>query len=130
MGVYYFVLATVIATIPMIINFKVTIGKIRQNPETFQQVAQKFIIINALIEFIPIILIVLGFIQEISIRHISELYVPGLIVISIYACALLIVMMEENFDRDEQITVFRVLSLFFISAIPLLSIIGMILQLM
>jgi len=129
MGAYYFVAATLIAVIPLLILFKVIIEKIRENPEKQAYFLTRFILGVALIESLPIVLVVLGFINLERVKDISELYLPGAIILLSLVFALIFISLQRINDAEVNTGQFRILALAFLSAIPMVSLISLMLML-
>src|SRR5699024_7788179 len=81
MGPYIFVIATIVAIVPILIISKIAMGRIKENPEQREKIYSQFFIGIALSESIPLILIVYGFANLSPVASIEELYAPGLIII-------------------------------------------------
>src|SRR5690625_6917735 len=100
MVAYYFVAATLLAIIPVLVVFKITIEKLREHPEDRGQLLTRFFIFVFGIEVLPIVLVVLGSINQERVSDISELYVPGLIIILAYIFAYIFITMQRINDTE------------------------------
>lgn len=129
MGVYYFVAASLLAVIPILGVFKVVIGKIQENPAEYQQGMQRFILFTALIEVLPILLIILGFMRLEQVQSITELYLPAAIIIFSYIFAMIFISLQRMNDAEIDTRQFRVIALALVGAIPIVSIVAIFLML-
>src|SRR5690625_1061351 len=111
MVAYYFVAATLLAIIPILVVFKITIEKLRENPEDREQLFTRFFILVFGIEVLPIILVILGNINQEKVSDISELYVPGLTIILAYVFAYIFITMQRINDTEVDTRMFRIIAL-------------------
>ena len=126
MVAYYFVAATLLAIIPILVVFKITIEKLRENPEDREQLFTRFFILVFGIEVLPIILVILGNINQEKVSDISELYVPGLTIILAYVFAYIFITMQRINDTEVDTRMFRIIAFALTSAIPIVSIVMLI----
>src|SRR5690625_3084335 len=129
MGPYIFVIATIVAIIPILIISKIAMGRIKENPEQREKIYSQFFIGIALSETIPLILIVYGFANLSIVASIKELYVPGLIIILFTIVAAFFIFLQRAVDVTEDIkgmvTTFSFIALAMITAIPIISIVAL-----
>lgn len=132
MGTYIFALATIIAVIPILFIFKVSIERIKENPKEPQKILIQFILWVAIFEVIPIILVIYGMAKEEVVTSISELYMPGMIILLItsFAAFFIFLQMKVDVERESKEIVqrFCLISFMLVMAIPLLSVVGLLLM--
>lgn len=134
MSPYIFVVAAIIAVIPMLIIFKVTIERIKedQSPETRKRATTQFFIGIFLSEVIPIILFIYGFANLAPADQMEDLFVPGLIILLLILISGLFVFLQRTFDVPEelkdQLNVFAVIGFAVTNTIPILTIVGLIMM--
>lgn len=132
MGAYYFVIATALAVLPISFIFKITIERIKENPDVLMKAQTNFFIWVALIEVIPIILVIFGFINMTPAESINELLIPGLIIIVLMGFGALFIFLQRTIDVTEEtkdiINTFSMIGLAMINAIPLISIVSLIMM--
>lgn len=130
MSPYVFVLATIVAIIPILIIFKVSMERIKENPKNRGKVTIHFFIGVALSEIVPIILVVYGFSNISPVQTINELYVPGLIILLMMGFAAFFIFLQRMTDVDEELkdvtTIFAMIGLALTNAIPIMSIVALV----
>lgn len=124
MVAYYFVAATLIAVIPILVVFKITIERIRQNPDELKQLFQKFILSIAVIDMLPILFTILGFVHLEPGYDIADVVTPTLIVMVTYIVAVVFIFIQRINDIEIDTSAFRRMSLSFITPFPLIALIG------
>src|SRR5690625_2217428 len=102
MGTYIFALATIIADIPILFIFKVSIERIKENPKEPQKILIQFILWVAIFEVIPIILVIYGMAKEEVVTSISELYMPGMIILLITSFAAFFIFLQMKVDVERE----------------------------
>jgi len=126
---YIFVAAALIAVVTILIIFKISIEKIKENPDAAEKAKINFFIGVATAEIIPILLIVYGFLNIEKVASIEELYLPGLIIILAVGIASFFIFLQRTVgveERARQATnLFAVLSLGLVSAFPIISIVAL-----
>lgn len=129
---YLFVAAAALAVIPILILYKINVEKLKEDPEARGKVQTNFMIGVAVSEVIPIILIIYGFVNMESVANMAELYIPGLIVLFIMSFAISFIFLQKKVDvRPETKTLvhsFSMVSIPLSTAIPLISLVGLILM--
>ncbi|GAB3789550.1 hypothetical protein [Virgibacillus kimchii] len=129
---YLFVAAAALAVIPILILYKINVEKLKKDPEARGKVQTNFMIGVAVSEVIPIILIIYGFVNMESVANMAELYIPGLIVLFIMSFAISFIFLQKKVDvRPETKTLvhsFSMVSIPLSTAIPLISLVGLILM--
>src|SRR5690625_1543711 len=101
---YIFVAASIISVLLVVILFKITIKKIKEDPKAAGHAQTRFFIGVAISEIIPIILIAYGMMNIEQVTDITELYVPGLIIILTVAIALFFVILQKAVSGDRKST--------------------------
>lgn len=129
MGPYVFVIATILAITPILIIFKVMLGRLKENPEQSGKIQSQFFIGVALSETIPLILIVYGFMNLTTASSVEEIYAPGLIIILFTALAAFFIFIQRAVDVGEEIkpvvNSFALIALAMTTAIPIISIVAL-----
>lgn len=129
MAAYYFVAATVMTLVPILIVFKTFIERIREQPENMNQIMPRFMMWVAIIEALPIMLIVLGFTALKPVSQLADLYLPGAIILLTFLFAIVFILMQSFVDIEVDTRQFRMISMALVVGIPLVSIIGLSLML-
>lgn len=133
MSPYIFVLATVIALIPLLIIFKVFIDKLKENPEAREKITVRFIIGAALSEVIPILLIIYAFVQKQTVQGFDEILMPILIILLLVGVAIFFIFLQKKIgvskDSKKAVSHFISLVILFINTIPLLALVGLFMML-
>src|SRR5690625_39216 len=129
MSPYFFVLPTVIAILPILFIFKISVERLKEDPNNFQKAYVQFLIWTAIFEVIPILLIVFAFTRAEPVVNISELYMPGIIIILTSSFAAFFVFLQTKIDvvedAKEAIQRLSLLAFMMMQAIPLVSIVGL-----
>lgn len=129
MSPYIFVLATILAIIPILIIFKVSMERIKENPKMREKAQIQFFIGVALSEVIPIILFVYGFSNISPVQTINELYLPGIIILLMMGFAAFFIFLQRMVDVEEDlkdvINIFAMIGLAITNAIPIVSIVAL-----
>ncbi|GAB3065844.1 hypothetical protein [Virgibacillus ainsalahensis] len=129
MAAYLFAAAAVLAVIPILVVFKVNLQKIKEDPSKKEAVQTRFFIGVALSETIPIILIMLAFIQMNPVTSISELYIPGLIVIFMMAYGLFFINLQKRIDvpseAKQYVQTFAAIAMALCNSIPIIALVGL-----
>lgn len=129
MSPYFFVLPTVIAILPILFIFKISVERLKEDPNNFQKAYVQFLIWTAIFEVIPILLIVFAFMKTEPVANISDLYMPGLIIIltSSFAAFFVFLQMKVDVVEDSKEVIQRLsfLAFMMMQAIPLVSIVGL-----
>lgn len=128
MGPYIFVIATILAILPILIIFKVSMERIKEDPAQAEKAQINFIIGTALSEIIPIILVVYGFANIEPVTNIKELYMPGIIVLLTIGVSIFFMLLQRVIDVDEEIKnviqIFTMIGIAFASSLPIMSIVA------
>lgn len=130
---YIFVAAAIISVLLVVILFKITIEKIKENPNLAGHAQTRFFIGVGVSEIIPIILIVYGMMNIEKVTDTTELYVPGLIIILAVVIAIFFVFLQKAVsggdEKAQQVaSLFTTVSLPLISSIPIVSIVGLVMM--
>lgn len=130
---YIFLIATVIAVFPILVIFKVTVERIKENPEKLQKRFMQFFIFVALFEAIPIVLIVYGLSQATSVQSIEQLYMPGILILLIISIAALFIFLQWRVGTDQElkstIAQFAFIAFALTISIPIISFVGLLMML-
>src|SRR5690625_4781750 len=129
MSPYFFVLPTVIAILPILFIFKISVERLKEDPNKFQKAYVQFLIWTAIFEVITILLIVFAFKKTEFVSNISDFYMPGLIIIltSSFAAFFVFLQMKVDVVEDSKEVIQRLsfLAFMMMQAIPLVSIVGL-----
>lgn len=129
MSPYFFVLPTIVAVIPMLFIFKVSIERVKEDPNSFQKAYIQFLLWAAIFEVIPIILIVFAFMNAEPVANISDLYMPGIIIFLMAGFAALFVFLQMTVDVVAEtkgfVQRFCMLAFMLMLAIPIVSMTGL-----
>lgn len=129
MAPYIFVIAALILAVCTIIVFSSTLSQLKQNPEAYAQLMQKFMIKVFVVEIIPIALVVYGFSLKHQVTAFSELYVPLTIIVAIMAITAITILLRIRIDVDpaqqQQITILGLIAIAFANSIPIIGIVAL-----
>lgn len=130
MNPYLFVLATLLAIVPILVIFKVSMERIKENPRSASKSQVQFMIGVALSDMIPIIIIIYAFMNIATVQDITELYSPGIIIILSVIIALFFIFLQRIVDVEKEakniVDSFTLISMALVVSIPIISIIGLV----
>lgn len=128
---YLFAFAALIAVISILVVFKINVEKIKENPDNVEKYQTRFFIGVAISEAIPIMLVVLAFIDLTPASSMADLYIPGAIVIFAMLFAPLFIFLQRSVGVPEEakarVNAFSAIGLAMANAIPIISLVGLIL---
>lgn len=129
MNAYFFVLATIIAILPLLFIFKVSIERIKEQPKKFQKIFTQFILWATIFEIIPIILIIYSLANVEPVAKTSDLYMPGIIVLLTAGFVAFFVFLQMKVDivpeAKEMIQRFCLIAFMLMVAVPMMAIVGL-----
>lgn len=129
MDKYIFVLATVLLIVPFLFLFKVTIEKVKEDPAQFPKIFTQFIVWIAIFEFLPILLIIFGFVNKRTVTNISDIYLPVGLILIFTLVAIFFVFLQTRVDIIEEAKAYvqrmMIIAMTLIVPIPLLAMIGL-----
>lgn len=129
MGAYLFAAAAVLAVLGILFVFKRNVDILKKDPDLITKVNNKLFIGVAISEAIPIVLIIIGFVTMETVSNISELMVPGVIIIMTMVFAIIFILLQTRIDVDEKskstVNSFGMITIALANAIPLISIAGL-----
>src|SRR5690625_2736941 len=132
MSPYIFVIASLLAVLPTLFIFKITVERVKENPDHKNKVQIQFFLWVALAEIIPIILIIYGMSQITPVSRIEKLYMPGIIILLAAGFAALFIFLQRTFDVEKDLkdfmNTFAMVGLAMVNAIPLISIISLLMM--
>lgn len=124
-----YVIISAIAVFPVAIAFKVIIEKVKSNHMAYERAVTVFFLTVAIIEIIPIILIVYAFSQKTTVAGMDELIVPLLLVFVFMAVSAFFIFLQGKVgvskEQRQQLTVFSLIAISLSNAIPIISIVGL-----
>ena len=126
---YFFMIASIMAVISILIVFKIFIDKIKITPEKRGILQSKFFIGVAIAEAIPIILIVFGFMASQPVTSMNELLVPGIVIILSMAFAPFFIFLQSKVDVTEEsraaVSSFVAIGSMLTLSIPIISLVAL-----
>lgn len=129
---YFFALAAILAVISILLVFKNSIEKIKESPEDYGSIQTKFFIGVAIAEAIPIILVIFGLMNLSTASSIEDLYIPGAIVIFSMIFAPFFIFLQRSVgvpeEAKQKVSNFSMIGIALINAIPLVSLVGLIMM--
>ncbi len=127
-ALYFFVLAAVIASFGISIALRSSMEKLVLEPETLPQIQSKFFISVAIIEVLPIILIVLGFIGLMDST--ASAFIPLVIVGATVLINFIINLMKKSAlesqapDLKEKLMTFFLMGNVLMTALPIVAVVA------
>src|SRR5699024_12480807 len=83
LSMHFFAAAVALSVLPIAIIFKISMDRLKENPEERFSIQQKFFIWVFISEIIPIILVVFGFVNLAPAETINDMLVPAIIIVAI-----------------------------------------------
>ncbi|MBP2076179.1 hypothetical protein [Oceanobacillus polygoni] len=128
MSPYMFTAAAIIAVIGILIVFKVNLDKIKEDPEQVAKAQSNFFIGVAIIEILPLIMIVFALIHAVPLP-IEEIYIPAFIIIILMAFAMFFIFLQRKVDveedRKQAVNQFSIIAIALANAIPIIALVLM-----
>lgn len=125
---YIFVAAAVLAVLPNLFIFKISMDRIKEFPDQLEKAQSFYFIGLALSEIIPIILVIFGFIHLNPVKSIDELFIPGIIVLLTMGFAAFFIFLQRTIDITEEMKVaatsFAMIAFSTVNAIPIIAIVS------
>ncbi len=123
-----FTAAAIIAVIGILIVFKVNLDKIKEDPEQVAKAQSNFFIGVAIIEILPLIMIVFALIHAVPLP-IEEIYIPAFIIIILMAFAMFFIFLQRKVDveedRKQAVNQFSIIAIALANAIPIIALVLM-----
>lgn len=130
---FMYVIISAIAVFPVAIAFKVIIEKVKSNQMVYERAVTVFFLTVAIIEIIPILLVVYSFSQHATVAGMDELIVPGLLVLVFMAVGAFFIFLQGKVgvpeEERQQLTIFSLIAISLSNAIPIISIVGLLMML-
>ncbi len=130
---FMYVIISAIAVFPIAIAFKVIIDRVKSARMTHERGVTVFFLSVAIIEIIPILLVIYAFSQHTTVTGMDELIVPGLLVLVFMGVSAFFIFLQSfvgvSQDQKQQLTVFSLIALSISNAIPIVSIVGLFMML-
>lgn len=128
MMAYIFVVAAVLAVIPILFLFKKNVERLKEDPTQVNKVQTNFMIGVAVSEVIPLLLMVYGFIALSPVEDVSELYIPGFIILLFMGMAVFFINSQRRVDVEDHakntVNSFATISIALVNAIPIMALVG------
>jgi F0F1-type ATP synthase membrane subunit c/vacuolar-type H+-ATPase subunit K len=126
---YYFAAAAILASLSILLIFKINIEKLKENPDNVGAIQTKFFIGVAIAELLPIIFIILGLVNLTTASSIEELYLPGIIVIFAMVFGPLFILLQRSVgvpeEAKQKVMTFSMIGMALANAIPFVSLVGL-----
>lgn len=102
MNAYIFVVAAILAVVPVVIVFKIGVNKLLDNPGEMKKVQRNFFIGAAMSKIVPAILLMYGIIKMTPIASIQTLFLPWGIIGVVVIGGLMFIESQKNSDANEE----------------------------
>lgn len=125
MGLYIYVIASAIAVFGIIFVFKINVDKMKENSEYAPKAMNQFFIGAAISETLPIILLILGIINQEPVQSIEDIYFPGILIIMLMAFAVFFILLQRAVgsyeDSKAAVNNLSIIAIGMVNAIPIAS---------
>ena len=126
MGVYIFVIAAAVAVFGILMMYKKNVERLKENPSQVAEVHKNFFIGTAVIEALPIVLLILGFVNVEPVPM-EQIYLPAIIVIMLIAFSVFFIFLQRAVGTDEDskqvVTSFSMIAVMMSNAIPIIALV-------
>lgn len=130
---YYFLIATVFAVLPISFIAKGAIDQVKVDPGNQQKIMQSFYLKVFIAEIIPIVLVILGFINQEPAQSMNDLIGPGILNLVFILFGNIFIIMQRAIGTPEEsknsVTFQTLISLSLVNSIPIISIVAFFLML-
>lgn len=103
LNAYIFVVAAILAVVPVLIVFKVGVNQLLEHPSDMKKVQRNFFIGAALSKIVPAILLVYGIIKMTPIASIQTLFIPWGIIAVVVIGGLMFIESQKNPDGGDDV---------------------------
>lgn len=132
MSPYLFVIASALGVLPILIIFKISMERIKEEPKNARTAQLHFMLGATLSDIIPIIIIIYSFTNIAPVKEIDELYLPGIIILTLVGISAFFILLQRIVDVSEEIkpivTSFTSISLALMASVPIISIVGLVMM--
>src|SRR5699024_6032749 len=80
LNVYIFVVAALLAVVPVVVIFKKCVDKLKEDPYSMNKIQKQFFIGVELSKIVPAILLVYGIIKMTAVESVSKVFIPWAII--------------------------------------------------
>lgn len=130
MGPYIYVLIAALGIFPLLIVYKITMERIKSGEGSIEQAQMKFFLWVAIVEILPIILLVFAMSSTETVASFDEVMVPGLLVLVFMGVGSLFTLLQGVTDTPAdvkgRVKIFSLIGMSFVNAMPIISIVGLI----
>ena len=114
-----------LSVLPIAIIFKISMDRLKENPEERFSIQQKFFIWVFISEIIPIILVVFGFVNMAPAETINDMLVPAIIIVAITLFGVVFIFLQRLVDvpadMKEMMTTFTLIGISLMFSMPIIS---------
>ena len=125
---YYFTAAVIFSVIPISFIFKIYMDRLKENPDNRAEIQKNFFIRVFIIEIIPIILVMFGFMNMVPAETMDDLLLPGIIILVVIAFGVFFVLLQLFVDVPEELrgiyTVFTMIAMSLMLSFPIISVVA------
>ncbi|MBU5465303.1 hypothetical protein KQI49_00485 [Virgibacillus sp. MSJ-26] len=125
MSMHFFAAAVALSVLPIAIIFKISMDRLKENPEERFSIQQKFFIWVFISEIIPIILVVFGFVNMAPAETINDMLVPAIIIVAITLFGVVFIFLQRLVDvpadMKEMMTTFTLIGISLMFSMPIIS---------
>lgn len=125
LSMHFFAAAVALSVLPIAIIFKISMDRLKENPEERFSIQQKFFIWVFISEIIPIILVVFGFVNMAPAETINDMLVPAIIIVAITLFGVVFIFLQRLVDvpadMKEMMTTFTLIGISLMFSMPIIS---------
>lgn len=126
MGLYIFVLAAALAVFGILIMYKKNVERLKEDPSQVGEVHKSFFMSTAVIEALPIVLLILG-IVNVEPVPMEDIYLPAIIIVMLAAFSIFFIFLQRAVGTDEDskpvVNNFSMIAIMMSNAIPIIALV-------
>src|SRR5699024_63553 len=122
-------IATALAVLPIAFIFKISLERLIEDPSSIAKIQTKFFLWIAIVEVLPILFVIFGFINAEPVQTMNDLMVPGIIVLMLAAFGIICTLVQRLARVPEDVkgpaNPFVAIRIALVDSIPIISIIAL-----
>ena len=126
MGVYIFVIAAALAVFGILMMYKKNVERLKEDPSQIGEAHRSFFIGTAVIEALPIVLLILGLVNLEPVPM-EDIYLPAIIIVLLAAFSVFFIFLQRAVGTDEEskqaVNNFSMIAIMMSNAIPIIALV-------
>jgi len=122
---HFFAAAVALSVLPIAFIFKISMDRLKENPEERFSIQQKFFIWVFISEIIPIILVIFGFVNMAPAETLNDMLIPAIIIVAITLFGVIFIFLQRLVDvpadMKDMMTTFTLIGISLMFSMPIIS---------